>query len=185
MKIQHKDFYRMNENLEENTLAEWVKVLEERAIELLDDGNPISTAMMEAWSNLYELILEDSERWNFYILDLRERFFDGSIGKLREYQVSLNDKEEQFHFYITKNVGDSLDGKLLIYIQSLIESMNVEKDYLQVFEISGNTLTHSQEEPEYSKEYKLNEKYENGKLFCIRTAEEESSFWTLMFAYEY
>ena len=30
-----------------------------------------------------------------------------------------------------------------------------------------------------------NVKYKDGKLFCIRTDEENSSYWTLMFAHEY
>ena len=88
-------------------------------------------------------------------------------------------------FYTTKEVNERLDMKIVIYIQTLIATMEIEKDYLQVFDISGNILTHSQEVPEYMKKYKLNKKYRDDKLFCIRTDEENQSYWTLMFSYEY
>ena len=89
-------------------------------------------------------------------------------------------------FYVTKEINEKLDIRMVIYIQTLIATMEVKEiDYLQVFYISENTLTHSQEVPEYTREYKLSKKYEDANLFCIRTDEENHSYWTLMFAYEY
>lgn len=88
-------------------------------------------------------------------------------------------------FYVTKEVNERLDMKIVIYIQTIIATMEVEIDYLQVFDISGNILTHSQEVPEYEREYRLSKKYEDERLFCIRTDEEKKSYWTLMFSSEY
>lgn len=89
-------------------------------------------------------------------------------------------------FYVTNGINENLDMRIVIYIQTLIATMEmVEIDYLQVFDISGNTLIHSQEVPEYTKEYRLSKKYEDEKIFCIRTTEEKSSYWTIMFASEY
>lgn len=88
-------------------------------------------------------------------------------------------------FYVTREINESFDMRLINNIQTLIDTLEVDTDYLQVFDLSGNTLIHSQEEPEYSKEYQLSKKYKDGKLFCIRTDEENSRYWTLMFAHEY
>ncbi len=88
-------------------------------------------------------------------------------------------------FYVTKRINERLDMRLIFYIQTLIDTMEVEHDYLQVFSISGNILIHTQEEPNYQKEYRLSKKYKDDRLFCIRTDEEKGSFWTLMYASEY
>lgn len=88
-------------------------------------------------------------------------------------------------FYVTREINNTFDMRLIIYIQTLIDTLEVDTDYPQIFDISENTLIHSQEEPEYLKEYQLSKKYEDGKLFCIRTDEGKSSYWTLMFAHEY
>ncbi len=88
-------------------------------------------------------------------------------------------------FYVTKKINERLDMRLIFYIQTLIDTMEVEHDYLQVFSISGNILIHTQEEPNYQKEYRLNKKYKDDKLFCIRTDKEKESLWTLMYANEY
>ena len=79
-------------------------------------------------------------------------------------------------FYVTKWINESLDMRLIIYIQTLIATLEVDTDYLQVFDISENTLIHSQEEPEYSREYRLSKKYKDEKVFCIRTDEEKYSY---------
>ncbi len=88
-------------------------------------------------------------------------------------------------FYITKGVYETLDMRIITYIQTLIKSMDIEVDYLQVFSISDNVLIHTQEVPEYIKEYTLSKEYRDEKLFCIRTEEENSNYWTLMLAHEY
>jgi uroporphyrinogen-III decarboxylase len=88
-------------------------------------------------------------------------------------------------FYTTKAIAEILDIRLLINIQTLIASMKKDADYLQVFTIEGYKLTHSQEVPEYSKEYRLHKKYKDEKIFAIRTEEEKRSYWTIMFCSEY
>lgn len=88
-------------------------------------------------------------------------------------------------FYVTKGINENLDMRLVIYIQTILATMEVEVDYLQVFHISGNTLIHSQEVPEYTRKYRLSKKYSDEKLFCIRTTEKKNRYWTLMFAHEY
>ncbi|GLI57791.1 hypothetical protein PM10SUCC1_33050 [Propionigenium maris DSM 9537] len=88
-------------------------------------------------------------------------------------------------FYITKGVYETLDMRIITYIQTLIKSMDIEVDYLQVFSISGNVLIHTQEVPEYIKEYTLSKEYRDEKLFSIKTEEENSNYWTLMLAHEY
>jgi len=89
-------------------------------------------------------------------------------------------------FYTTKEVNERLDMKIVIYIQTLVATMEVEEiDYLQTFDISDNTLIHSQEVPEYTREYRLSKTYVNDRLFCVRTDKESRSYWTLMFSYEY
>ena len=88
-------------------------------------------------------------------------------------------------FYTTKTIAETLDMRLLINIQTLIASMGNDADYLQVFTIEGDKLTHSQEIPEYSKEYRLHKKYKDDKIFAIRTEDEKSTYWTIMFADEY
>jgi len=88
-------------------------------------------------------------------------------------------------FYTTKTIAETLDMRLLINIQTLIASMGNDADYLQVFTIEGDKLTHSQEIPEYSKEYRLHKKYKDDKIFAIRTEEERGTYWTVMFSYEY
>lgn len=65
--------------------------------------------------------------------------------------------------YITRGINDSVDIRLQLLIWSVIdnlnEKVNVEVDYLQVFEIrkEGNSIIieHSQEEPEYKAVYSL------------------------------
>jgi hypothetical protein len=89
------------------------------------------------------------------------------------------------NFYITKAIAETLDMRLLINIQTLIASMGSDADYLQVFTIEGDKLTHSQEIPEYSQEYRLHKKYKDEKIFAIRTEEEKRSYWTIMFCSEY
>jgi hypothetical protein len=88
-------------------------------------------------------------------------------------------------FYTTKTIAETLDMRLLINIQTLISSMGSSADYLQVFQVESDKLIHSQEVPEYSKEYRLHKKYKDYKIFAIRTKEEKSTYWTILYSYEY
>jgi uroporphyrinogen-III decarboxylase len=89
------------------------------------------------------------------------------------------------NFYTTKAIAESLDMRLLINIQTLIASMEKDADYLQIFTIEGDKLTHSQEIPGYRQVYRLHKKYKEDKIFAIRTEEEKRSYWTIMFCSEY
>lgn len=62
--------------------------------------------------------------------------------------------------YVTKGVIAELPGYLLTMLWYMVETMEVEKDYLQVFELKSETVNgvsmqkiiHSQEQPPYSNE---------------------------------
>jgi hypothetical protein len=88
-------------------------------------------------------------------------------------------------FYVTKSVLDTLDLSLITKIDAAICSVPVDLDYLQVFDILGDRLIHTQEVPEYTREYLLDEKHEDCKLFVIKTEEQNRRYWTVMYANEY
>ena len=88
-------------------------------------------------------------------------------------------------FYTTKNISETLELEILIKIHELIIRMEGEVDYLQVFDIEDKNLTHSQEVPRYKKEHELGRKYNDCKIFAIRTDEINNSYWTVMYAEEY
>jgi hypothetical protein len=88
-------------------------------------------------------------------------------------------------FYTTKAIAETLDMRLLINIQTLISSMGSSADYLQVFQVEGDKLIHSQEVPEIRHEYTLSKKYKDCKIFAIRTEEEKNTYWTILYSYEY
>ena len=62
--------------------------------------------------------------------------------------------------FITKGVAENVDPLLQVFMWHCIDEMPLPKDYLQVFElvIEGGKakVKHSQEEPDYHKEYLLN-----------------------------
>lgn len=77
----------------EINIREWLKTLEVKSIDYMDSGYSIGTAMIKAWETSYGHISEDSDRWSFYICDLRDSFFDKSIDRLEEYEDKLIEKE--------------------------------------------------------------------------------------------
>lgn len=87
--------------------------------------------------------------------------------------------------YVTHNINQNLDLRILTFITGEISQMDKKSDYLQVFDLEDEILTHSSEEPEYRKTYPLGRKYGDCKIFAIRTAEEKRSYWTVMYAEEY
>lgn len=87
--------------------------------------------------------------------------------------------------YITNNINQNLDLRILTFITEQISHMDKKVDYLQVFDLEDEILTHSSEEPEYKKVYPLGRKYSDCKIFAIRTDETKRSFWTVMYAEEY
>ena len=62
--------------------------------------------------------------------------------------------------FITRGIADELSPVLQAALWQLIDEMDVpEKDYLQVFKLSGSgseqIIIHEQEQPEYKKEHRL------------------------------
>lgn len=74
--------------------------------------------------------------------------------------------------YVTKGIMATLPVGLQWLLWCMIDSMPVEKDYLQVFELSvcngRQMVVHKQEIPEYKREYFLNTNAPvSGKVFVI------------------
>lgn len=69
------------------------------------------------------------------------------------------DKENR---YITRGVNEKIDLQLQILLWSLVDDLQIEKDYLQVFKLSrvGDVINieHTQEVPEYKLFIKVNAK---------------------------
>ena len=86
--------------------------------------------------------------------------------------------------FTTRAVKEELPEEVLLFIVGLVQNMHKEVnevDYLQVITIESNTLIHTQEIPEYKKEYLLSISVESCKLFFI----DNNQYSTLMFSYEY
>lgn len=91
--------------------------------------------------------------------------------------------------YITKGIQTFLKEELQLILWDLIDGLEVEKDYLQVFklQVEGEELklTHRQEEPDYVREYRVKLKelslHQDEKVFVI----DDGEFSTMMFSYEY
>lgn len=69
------------------------------------------------------------------------------------------DKENR---YITRGINEKIDLQLQILLWSLVDDLQIEKDYLQVFKLSrvGDVINieHTQEVPEYKSSIKVNAK---------------------------
>lgn len=89
--------------------------------------------------------------------------------------------------YVTRGISNELPLMLQIILWGLIDTMEVaEKDYLQVFCLSNESgkqkITHSQEQPEYSKEYLFpSEEPITAKIFVI----DDKTHTTMLLAEEY
>ena len=75
---------------------------------------------------------------------------------------------------------------LQLLMWELIQALPVDKDYLQVFSLSEKDgkqiIIHTQEEPEYKKEYVLNlSETTCGKVFVI----DDTTHSTMLMNYEY
>ena len=67
----------------------WIIELEERSKILIKEYYSVGSAMIKAWDECYYYIKEDADIQEFYISDLRDTFFNGSINILEEYEDSL------------------------------------------------------------------------------------------------
>lgn len=89
--------------------------------------------------------------------------------------------------YLTKGINEELPLNLQILLWSMIDTLLIEKDYLQVFNIKvirGNLLeiTHSQEQPTYKHTIQAAGEIERDmKIFVIDDGEQS----TMLFAEEY
>lgn len=90
--------------------------------------------------------------------------------------------------YMTKGIHNELEHDLQLLIWELIENMEIEKDYLQVFKmrsIDQNSvrIIHKQEIPNYEKEHIISELRETAdmNIFVIDSGE----YCTMMLAHEY
>ena len=89
--------------------------------------------------------------------------------------------------YVTRGISNELPLMLQIILWGLIDTMEVaEKDYLQVFCLSNESgkqkITHTQEQPEYSKEYLFpSEDPITAKIFVI----DDETHTTMLLAEEY
>lgn len=89
--------------------------------------------------------------------------------------------------YLTKGIQSELSLSLQILLWSMIDTLLIEKDYLQVFNIKvirGSLLeiTHSQEQPPYKHTIQaVGEIERDMKIFVIDDGEQS----TMLFAEEY
>ena len=98
-------------------------------------------------------------------------------------------KEKQFknERFITRGVEENLNPLLVMVLWELIDSMTIQQDYLQVFELSEEKgkqkIEHSQEVPEYKREYLINidAPVFTGKVFVI----DDETHSTMLMNYEY
>ena len=89
--------------------------------------------------------------------------------------------------YITKGINEELPLSIQILLWSLVDSLLIEKDYLQIFTIKiirGNLLeiTHSQEKPVYTQTIQAVGDIDRDIKVYIIDSEEYS---TMLFAEEY
>ena len=88
--------------------------------------------------------------------------------------------------FITSGVDRNIPPVLQIIMWELIGQMPVDKDYLQGFSLSCDNgrqrITHTQEVPEYRKEYVFNtDKPVTAKIFVI----DSKTYSTMLLANEY
>ena len=88
--------------------------------------------------------------------------------------------------YLTAGVKTNVSLPLQLLMWQLIDELDGEKDYLQIFKCSGydgkQKIEHVQEEPEYRKEYLLcADTLFIGKIFVI----DDGQHSTMMLAEEY
>ena len=88
--------------------------------------------------------------------------------------------------FITRGVAENIPIPLQLLMWEMIHNLPVDKDYLQVFSLSEKDgkqrIIHTQEEPEYEKEYVLKlTPITTGKVFVI----DDKTHSTMLMNYEY
>lgn len=89
--------------------------------------------------------------------------------------------------FITKGVAENINPLLQISMWQCIDELPFPQDYLQVFDLTiengKQIIKHTQEEPEYHKEYILNTNahFYCGKIFVI----DDETHSTMLLAEEY
>lgn len=89
--------------------------------------------------------------------------------------------------YITKGVNEKVSFLLQLFMWQCIDSMDVQKDYLQVFKLSVENrkqkIEHIQEEPCYRREYLFYA--DTPVLICKIFVIDDGSHSTMLLAEEY
>ena len=89
--------------------------------------------------------------------------------------------------YLTKGISERIEICYQMIMWSMIDNLNVEKDYLQIFQLDWKndvlTITHSQEQPFYKKVYKLpcQSAVKTEKVYVI----DSEGYSTMLLAEEY
>lgn len=90
--------------------------------------------------------------------------------------------------YVTSGINRTLDYKVQVMLWRMIDSLQGEKDYLQVFELTRidgfiTKIVNKQEEPEYLKEYLVKESIseEYVKVYVI----DDGAYSTMLLSSEY
>jgi len=89
--------------------------------------------------------------------------------------------------FITKGVGSEIPLLLQMYIWALIDTMEIQKDYLQVFRLyeekGRQIIEHTQEQPEYKRVFTVKSKIKpiTAKVFVI----DDETHTTMLLASEY
>ena len=92
--------------------------------------------------------------------------------------------------YITKGIENKIPLYLQLIMWDLIDKMEVaEKDYLQVFKLSKEAdkqkIVHSQEVPEYTKEYSFNKVPDSDLIITKIFVIDDVTHSTMLLASEY
>lgn len=103
------------------------------------------------------------------------------------YDVQMIGNNTIKNIFITNKIYKNLDIRLLIKFISLLKNTEIENlDYLQIFEIKNNTLTHKQEVPFIFTEYSLEEKFDNMEIWAIQNKDIlNKDYWTILYPDEY
>lgn len=103
------------------------------------------------------------------------------------YEVTIMTDEVIKNVFITNKIYKNIDVRLLIKIIFLLKNNKFQNlDYLQIFKIKNNTLTHKQEVPFIFTEYSLEEKFDNIEIWTIQNKDIlNKDYWTILYPDEY